>query len=144
MRATPRRDTSAEMALRAVLHAMGLRYRVDVQPLQGLRRRADVVLRRSKIAIFVDGCFWHGCPKHCVWPKSNADWWRAKIERNVERDRDTDKRLRAEGWLVLRVWEHERPESAATRLLTRMAARRRNRLPSLRPEAPLRAKRKMS
>ena len=68
------------------------------------------------MAVFVDGCFWHGCPSHATWPKRNADWWRRKIEGNVARDADTDERLRREGWLVLRIWEHEDPDLAADRI----------------------------
>jgi DNA mismatch endonuclease (patch repair protein) len=91
-----------------------LRYRVDFAPIAGLRRRADVVFPRLRIAVFWDGCFWHGCPEHGSWPKQNAAWWREKIERNQRRDRETDRRLTDAGWLVLRFWEHEDPEAAAS------------------------------
>lgn len=102
-----RRDTAPELALRRELHRRGLRFRVD-HPVPGLpRRRADVVLTRARIAVFVDGCFWHGCPVHATWPAENARWWAAKLRRNVERDRETDEHLRALGWTVLRFWEHE-------------------------------------
>ena len=107
------RDTAPELALRQLLHARGLRYRVDVAPLPGLRRRADVVFTRARLAVFVDGCFWHRCPQHGTSPRSNADWWRVKLDRNVQRDRDTDRALADAGWRVLRVWEHERPDTAA-------------------------------
>ena len=113
MLATRRRDTSAEMALRRELHARGLRYRVDYPPLPQLKRRADIVFTRQRVAIFCDGCFWHGCPDHGTWPKNNADWWREKIEANKRRDADTDARLGAAGWIVLRVWEHEDPRQSA-------------------------------
>jgi DNA mismatch endonuclease (patch repair protein) len=86
---------------------MGLRYRVDQQVIPGLGRRADIVFRRAKVAVFVDGCFWHQCPEHGSLPKSNADWWREKLDRNVQRDRDTDDRLARAGWKVMRIWEHE-------------------------------------
>lgn len=110
------RDTGVELALRRALHALGLRYRVHRRPIAAVRREADVVFTRAKVAVFVDGCFWHGCPEHATWPKTNADFWRAKIEGNRRRDRDTDARLRAEGWRVVRVWEHEDPAAAAGRV----------------------------
>lgn len=113
-----RRDTEPELAIRRRLHAMGHRYRVDFAPLPDLkRRRADIVFTKQKVAVFVDGCFWHRCPEHYVPPKSNAEWWEAKINANVERDRDTDARLVEAGWRVVRIWEHEDPEDAATRIL---------------------------
>jgi DNA (cytosine-5)-methyltransferase 1 len=101
-----KRDTPAEKALRSALHRQGLRFRVDEAPLPGLRRRADIVFRSAKVAVFVDGCFWHGCPLHATWPKSNGDWWKMKIERNRQRDAETDQRLTEAGWRVIRVWEH--------------------------------------
>lgn len=111
-----RRDTRPELALRRRLHSRGYRYRVDHPPLQGLRRRADLVFTRKKVAVFVDGCFWHRCPEHYVPPKANAGWWEAKIATNVDRDQDTDARLTAAGWVVLRCWEHESVSSAARRV----------------------------
>jgi len=80
---------------------------VDQQVLPGLRRRADLVFTRARVAVFIDGCFWHRCPEHGTLPKANAAWWRAKLNRNVERDRDTDARLRDADWIVVRVWEHD-------------------------------------
>lgn len=115
MQATRRRDTPGEIALRAALRQLGLRYRVD-HPLPGTRRRADVAFVRARLAVFVDGCFWHGCPKHGTWPKKNAEWWRKKIEANRSRDRDTNRKLRAAGWRVLRFWEHTDPGVAARRV----------------------------
>jgi DNA mismatch endonuclease (patch repair protein) len=109
------RDTKREMELRSLLHRRGLRFRVHAL-LPGLRRRSDIVFTRARVVVFVDGCFWHGCPEHGTWPKQNADWWREKIEANQRRDRDTDARLRAAGWTVIRVWEHDDPIQAADRV----------------------------
>jgi DNA mismatch endonuclease (patch repair protein) len=116
MRNTRQRDTPAEVALRSALHRRGLRFFVDRPPLRGLRRRADLVFPRARVAVYVDGCFWHGCPKHATWPKANADWWRDKLQGNQERDRDTDRRLGEAGWTVVRIWEHEDPVQAADRV----------------------------
>jgi len=116
MQATRQRDTPPELALRSCLHRMGLRFRVQVSPVGGLRRRADLVFRGARVAVFVDGCFWHGCPQHATWPKKNADWWREKIEGNRRRDADTDARLTEAGWLPVRVWAHEDPQDAAVRI----------------------------
>jgi DNA mismatch endonuclease (patch repair protein) len=113
MQNTRQRDTPAEIALRRDLHSRGLRFRVDDAPIAGVRRRADVVFSRARLAVFVDGCFWHSCPKHASQPKANAAWWAAKLAANVARDRDTDDRLRRAGWQVVRVWEHEDPQAAA-------------------------------
>jgi DNA mismatch endonuclease, patch repair protein len=113
----PRRDTIPEVALRRELFRVGLRYRVDAAPVRGLRRKADVVFPGARVAVFVDGCFWHGCPEHVKWPKVNVAWWRRKIEGNQARDRETDARLAAEGWTSLRVWEHEAVTAAAGRVL---------------------------
>ena len=121
MQGTKRRDTPAEVALRRLLHARGLRYRVDFGVLG--RRRADVAFPRARVAVFVDGCFWHGCPVHGTQPKQNAEWWRQKIDANRKRDRDTDERLTAAGWCVLRFWEHEDLGLAAERVATQVAHR---------------------
>jgi len=108
-----RRDTVPELALRRELHRRGLRYRVD-EPLVGLpRRRADITFSRARVVVFVDGCFWHSCPDHRTAPRNNGAWWHAKLERNVERDRETDAVLTASGWFVLRFWEHEDMIAAA-------------------------------
>jgi DNA mismatch endonuclease, patch repair protein len=112
MKSQRQRDTAAETALRSLLYRRGFRFRVDYA-LPHLRRRADVAFPRLRVAVFVDGCFWHGCPEHGTWPKENAEWWRAKIEGNRRRDSDTDARLEAQGWTVIRVWEHEAVKSAA-------------------------------
>jgi DNA mismatch endonuclease (patch repair protein) len=117
MRRTRQRDTAAETTLRRELHRRGLRYFVNRPPLEeNRRRRADIVFPRARVAIYVDGCFWHGCPIHATWPKTNAQWWRQKIEQNRARDRATDEALRDAGWVVVRVWEHEDAREAARRV----------------------------
>ncbi|MFE3196223.1 very short patch repair endonuclease [Nocardia sp. NPDC059240] len=108
-----RTGTKPEIDLRRELHRRGKRFFVDRAPLPGLRRRADLVFPRRKVAVYVDGCFWHSCPEHATRPKNNARWWAEKLAGNVARDRDTDTKLAAAGWTVVRVWEHESPESAA-------------------------------
>lgn len=113
MRANRRRDTRPELRIRRLLHAAGLRYRVDTAAGSDKRRRADIVFTRAKVAVFIDGCFWHGCPKHFVTPKANSDYWTPKIEANRRRDLDTTARLESEGWTVVRFWEHEDPQSVA-------------------------------
>lgn len=124
MQRQARRDTTAELALRRELWRRGLRYRVEAAPLPGLRRRADIVFSRAQVAVYVDGCFWHSCPEHATVPKANRHWWIAKLEANVARDRDTDARLRAAGWEVIRVWEHEAVTEATDRI--EEAVRQRN------------------
>ena len=119
-----RRDTAVEIAIRQRVHAMGLRFRVDRAPMPPLRRRADLVFSSVKLAVFIDGCFWHGCPEHGTWPRANADWWRAKIETNKQRDCDTNRRLAEAGWEVLRIWEHEDPDDSANRIASSFAAAR--------------------
>lgn len=118
------RNTGIEMALRRALHSAGLRYRVHRRPVKGVRREADLVFGPARVAVFVDGCFWHGCPEHATWPKNNAEFWRDKIETNRQRDTDTDARLDEAGWLALRIWEHETVEDAATRVTTAVRERR--------------------
>lgn len=113
MRGNRRRDTAPELAVRRACHALGLRYRVDVRPIQSLNRRADLVFPRVRVAVFVDGCYWHGCPEHGTTAKTNASYWGPKIARNVERDLETNRLLREAGWQVVRVWEHEEPEEVA-------------------------------
>jgi DNA mismatch endonuclease (patch repair protein) len=112
-----RHDTAPELAVRRALHALGLRYRVHVRPLADLRRQADVVFTRARVAVFVDGCFWHGCPDHGRRRHGVNGWyWPDKIARNQRRDADTDEQLRRAGWTVVRVWEHEPPGEAAARV----------------------------
>ena len=123
MRAVGRRDTACEFAVRKLVHARGLRYRVDHPLPFDRRRRADLLFPRQKVAVFIDGCFWHGCPQHGTSAKSNADWWRKKIEANRARDGDTVRRLEALGWLALRFWEHEDPSLVASRIQEAVEAR---------------------
>jgi len=111
------RDTAPELRIRSLVHRFGLRFRVDARPLPRLRRTADLVFRPVEVAVFVDGCYWHGCPEHFVLPKTNSDFWKEKIGRNIERDRDTDSILRDAGWTVIRIWEHEEPEAAAEEIV---------------------------
>ncbi|MFC8099978.1 very short patch repair endonuclease [Streptomyces sp. NPDC057363] len=107
------RDTAPEIAVRRLLHAAGLRYRVNV-PVPGMPRRTiDIAFTKARVAVFLDGCFWHGCPQHATHPKANAAWWRTKLDKNMARDRETSEQLRKEGWTVLRFWEHEAPDAIA-------------------------------
>ncbi|WP_036496187.1 very short patch repair endonuclease [Nocardia sp. BMG111209] len=115
--------TAPEIALRRELHRRGCRYFVDRAPLTGLRRRADLVFPRRRVAVYVDGCFWHSCPQHATSPRNNAQWWADKLAGNVVRDRDTDARLIAAGWQVVRIWEHEDAVTAADRVLAALADR---------------------
>lgn len=117
MQANRSRDTQPELAVRRLLHRAGLRYRVAVAPEVSVRRKADVVFTRRRIAVFIDGCFWHGCPEHGRREfRSNVEYWPSKIASNVARDTDTNSRLEALGWIVLRYWEHEDPAKVASRI----------------------------
>lgn len=117
MRGNRRRDTRPEVAVRSLLHAEGLRYRVDFSLPFDKRRKADIVFPRQRLAVFVDGCFWHGCPEHYRPAKTDPDgFWAAKLQRNAMRDRDTDRRLLECGWTVMRFWEHEDPGLVAARI----------------------------
>ena len=101
------RDTGPEVAIRREMHRRGMRYRL-CWPVPGASRRTiDVALPGRRVAVFIDGCFWHGCPVHATWPKANAEWWAQKIRRNCERDLETDRLLGDQGWRVVRIWEHE-------------------------------------
>lgn len=124
MRANRGRDTGPELALRSELHRLGLRFRVHRRPVPGLRVAADIVFGPARVAVFVDGCFWHRCPVHATAPRANGEWWAAKLERNVERDRSANMRLEESGWVVVRVWEHESPAVAAARILRIVTDRR--------------------
>ncbi|KXO90510.1 very short patch repair endonuclease [Tsukamurella pseudospumae] len=128
MKSNRRRDTQPELAVRREAHRLGLRYFVDRAPLRDLaRRRADLVFPRLKVAIYVDGCFWHGCPEHHSVSKTNAEFWATKVEKNRARDEDTNQRLRKAGWTVVRVWEHEDPATAAAAIKDVVDAAKRER-----------------
>ena len=110
------RDTKPELAVRRILHAEGFRYRVAYRPVKEFRRTADIVFTRLRIAVFIDGCYWHACPRHGTTAKSNAGYWSAKISGSVARDADTNMRLEAAGWTVLRYWEHDDPNEVAAKI----------------------------
>ena len=110
------RHTAPEMAIRRELHRRGLRYRVNMPLPQIGRTRPDIVFTRARVAVFIDGCFWHRCPEHGTAPKTNPGWWRQKLDTNVERDRRTDTALAEAGWTVIRIWEHEDAIPAADRV----------------------------
>lgn len=123
MKSVGQRNTPPELALRRELHSLGLRFRVQYHIVGSTRRTADIAFPRYKIAVFVDGCFWHGCPKHMTWPKRNAQWWREKIKATKCRDTSSDAMLKAKGWLPIRVWEHEDPARAAERIANKVRQR---------------------
>ncbi|WP_344339474.1 very short patch repair endonuclease [Agrococcus versicolor] len=122
MQANRRRDTGPELAVRRLLHARGLRFRVDLAAQPGVRSRPDIVFTRRRIAVYIDGCFWHGCPRHRTQPKANADYWTPKLQRNVERDAAVTLALQDAGWTVLRFWEHEDPQVVATTIAAAVEA----------------------
>lgn len=130
MRSNRGRDTKPEIAVRSAVHALGLRYRVGMRPVPHLRRTADLVFTRAKVAVFVDGCFWHGCPDHCRPSKINKEFWSKKIAQNRLRDEDTGRKLAEAGWTVIRVWEHEDPTEAASRIAAHVSGSRRPVSPS--------------
>lgn len=115
------KDTVPELQLRRALHAAGVRFRVHRSDLPG---SPDIVLPRLRLAVFVDGCFWHCCPLHGNLPRNNAEWWAAKLARNVARDTEKDAALRLCGWDVLRVWEHEDAAAAAAAIAIRWRSAR--------------------
>jgi DNA mismatch endonuclease (patch repair protein) len=116
MQSVRQRDTEPERALRSALHRMGLRFRVHRRLIADVRRFVDVVFPRQRVAVFIDGCFWHGCPLHGTMARANEQFWREKLDANRRRDEDTDVRLVAAGWMVVRVWEHEEATAAAARI----------------------------
>lgn len=123
MRGNRRRDTAPELAIRRAVHALGLRYRVDARPIPDLNRRADLVFTQARVAVFVDGCYWHGCPDHGTVARTNAAYWTPKIRRTRARDRETDTLLAEEGWVSLRIWEHETVAAAVERIVTAVRSR---------------------
>ncbi|MET4673672.1 DNA mismatch endonuclease (patch repair protein) [Streptomyces sp. PvR018] len=125
MQAIRSRDTKPERLIRQLVHANGLRYRVATRPLPDLRRTADLVFRPAKVAVFIDGCYWHGCPEHYVSPRTNPGYWSDKVARNMARDRDTDRRLQEAGWLVMRFWEHQDSDTCALTIVKTVRDRRR-------------------
>ncbi|MFI9326174.1 very short patch repair endonuclease [Kitasatospora sp. NPDC052868] len=124
MQSNKGKDTGPELRLRSLLHAAGLRYRVSARPLPHLRRTADLVFPKARIAVFVDGCFWHGCPEHGTRPASHSGFWSTKLDRTKERDAETNRALEEAGWTVIRVWEHTAAESAARTVMAAVSVQR--------------------
>lgn len=124
MRLQPRDQTSCELAFRSALHRHGLRFRVNCRPVADYRRRADIVFSRARVAVFIDGCFWHGCRLHGSTPVKNRKWWSLKIDRNRLRDRQTTRSLQRRGWIVIRIWEHADVDRAAERVVAAVSRRR--------------------
>ena len=121
-------DTAPERLLRSELHRRGLRFRKNRRlHLFGRYVRPDIIFPRLAVAVFVDGCFWHRCPVHSSWPRANAAFWEEKFQRNVARDRLDDAVLTEAGWKVIRVWEHEDPAEAATRIVDQLGSIRSSR-----------------
>lgn len=123
MRRQRRRDTAAEMKLRKELHRLGYRFRVNYPVPDRRRRTIDIAFTRRKVAVFVDGCFWHACPVHATWPRSNSGWWTEKLQSNAERDVDTASCLEAAGWRVVRIWEHSEVDEALALVVAALRAR---------------------
>jgi DNA mismatch endonuclease, patch repair protein len=116
MQGNRKRDTRPELAIRRAAHQLGLRYRVSARPLPHLNATADLVFPRARVAVFVDGCYWHGCPEHYTPSRTNPSYWGPKIARNQERDSRVTAELSSEGWTVLRFWEHDPADVAANRI----------------------------
>lgn len=121
MQAIPSRDTAPEKALRSILHRMGLRFRKDREPVEGVRCKADVVFRKARVCVFIDGCFWHRCPKHFRPPKTNTEWWLEKVKDNQERDNRKTMLIKKHGWMVLRYWEHEIQHDNTIKIATKIS-----------------------
>jgi DNA mismatch endonuclease (patch repair protein) len=124
MQANRSRDTKPELALRSALHALGLRFRVCARPLPDVRRTVDIVFRPSRVAVEVRGCFWHGCPEHYRAPVAHGGYWAEKVQRNMARDADTERRLAEAGWLLIALWEHEDLDGSVRRVADAVQARR--------------------
>jgi DNA mismatch endonuclease (patch repair protein) len=122
MRTQKRRDTKLELEIRRRLHALGYRFRVDYRVEPSLRVRGDIVFTRRRVVVFVDGCFWHGCPEHATQPRNNAVWWTEKLAANVARDQRAASALRGRGWTVLRIWEHQDVDAAVPRIVAALEA----------------------
>lgn len=117
MQANRSRDTRPELRVRSLVHAAGYRYRVNTRPEKDLRRTADLVFSRARVVVFIDGCFWHGCPEHYMAPRANNGYWADKVLANRSRDEETTRLLRERGWTVLRIWEHVNPAEAAHQVI---------------------------
>ena len=118
MRGNRSSDTKPEVILRSILHRRGARFRKGFRIVTpSLTVRPDIVFPRRHLVVFVDGCFWHGCPEHGSQPASNAEYWRQKFERNRNRDARVSEALISSGWEVMRIWEHVPPEEAAAQIL---------------------------
>lgn len=129
MQANTGRTTEPEQRLRSMLHALGLRFRINARPERSLRCAADLVFRSSRVCVFVDGCYWHGCSEHFAVPKRNSAWWAEKIDDNRKRDVRRTTELEDRGWLVVRLWEHELVENTVKAVASHLArtVRRRRR-----------------
>lgn len=125
MRANRSKGTKPEMMLRSAIHRRGLRYRVNTPPIATLRRTADIVFTRAKVAVFVDGCFWHGCEEHYSLSKTNTEFWQAKLVSNRRRDAEINATLVDAGWIVMRIWEHEDFDLAVREICSVVQNRRR-------------------
>jgi DNA mismatch endonuclease (patch repair protein) len=128
MQATPSRDTGPEKTLRSTLQRMGLRFRKDEKPIDDIDCKADVIFQSAKVCVFVDGCFWHGCPRHFRPPKINTEWWMEKVRDNQERDKKKTKLIKKRGWVVLRYWEHAARHDNVIKIAERISAIVRERL----------------
>lgn len=133
MRGNRSRDTAPELSVRRLLHARGRRFRVNLRPVASLRRTADILFTRHRIAVFIDGCYWHGCPEHYVASRTNEEYWHPKIKANATRDEDTTMKLRSAGWIVLRYWSHVPPEEVVDSILAHLP--RADSAPSTNPSA---------
>jgi DNA mismatch endonuclease (patch repair protein) len=118
------KNTGPELAVRSALHRAGLRFRIHYRPLRGIKREVDIAFTGPRVAVFVDGCFWHGCPLHATRPATNVEWWATKLDGNIGRDRLTDEALTKAGWLVLRFWEHVAPAEVVLAVVAQLAPRR--------------------